>query len=97
MSSLLISRSDVEFLLFGWLDVTRLTGRPAFADHSRQTFDRQLVQQAGSEERKLRFIGGKLAACRYFYRWELPRIDRWLGLLEPVDRTPLDVADDWFG
>ena len=34
---------------------------------------------------------GKLAACRYFYRWELPRIDRWLGLLNPVDRTPLDV------
>jgi alkylation response protein AidB-like acyl-CoA dehydrogenase len=41
------------------------------------------------------FYKGKLAACRYFYRWELPRIDRWLGLLDPVDRTPLDVADDW--
>jgi alkylation response protein AidB-like acyl-CoA dehydrogenase len=43
------------------------------------------------------FYRGKLAACRYFYKWELPRIDRWLGLLEPVDRTPLDTADDWFG
>ena len=42
------------------------------------------------------FYRGKLAACRYFYRWELPRIDRWLGLLEPVDRTALDFADDWF-
>jgi hypothetical protein len=42
------------------------------------------------------FYRGKLAACRYFYRWELPRIDRWLRLLQPVDRTTLDVADEWF-
>jgi alkylation response protein AidB-like acyl-CoA dehydrogenase len=42
------------------------------------------------------FYRGKLAACRYFYKWELPRIDRWLGLLKPVDRTTLDFADDWF-
>jgi hypothetical protein len=42
------------------------------------------------------FYQGKLAACRYFYKWELPRIDRWLGLLDPVDRTPLDAADEWF-
>ena len=49
---------------------------------------------SGSE---VAFYRGKLAACRYFYRWELPRIDRWLGLLEPVDRTTLDVVDGWFG
>src|SRR5262245_48471244 len=42
MSSLVLSRRDVEFLLFEWLDVTRLTERPAFADHSRQTFDAAL-------------------------------------------------------
>jgi alkylation response protein AidB-like acyl-CoA dehydrogenase len=43
------------------------------------------------------FYQGKLAACRYFYRWELPRIDRWLGLLDPVDRSTLDFSDEWFG
>jgi alkylation response protein AidB-like acyl-CoA dehydrogenase len=42
------------------------------------------------------FYRGKLAACHYFFRWELPRLDRWLGLLNPVDRTPLDAADEWF-
>jgi alkylation response protein AidB-like acyl-CoA dehydrogenase len=42
------------------------------------------------------FYQGKLAACRYFYKWELPRIDRWLGLLNPIDRTTLDVADESF-
>jgi len=43
------------------------------------------------------FYRGKLAACRYFYHWELPRIDRWLALLDPVDRIPLDALDEWFG
>ncbi len=38
----LISRRDVDFLLFEWLDVARLTERQAFADHSRQTFDAAL-------------------------------------------------------
>ncbi len=43
------------------------------------------------------FYRGKLAACQYFFRWELPRIDRWLGLLNPVERTPLDAEDAWLG
>jgi alkylation response protein AidB-like acyl-CoA dehydrogenase len=50
----------------------------------------------GVEGPESAFYRGKLAACSYFYSWELPRIDRWLKLLDPVDRTTLDVADEWF-
>ena len=32
-------RSTVDFLLYQWLDVTSLTQRGRFADHSRETFD----------------------------------------------------------
>ncbi|WP_319459292.1 acyl-CoA dehydrogenase [Micromonospora sp. RTP1Z1] len=39
MSSTLLSRRDLAFLLHDWLDVTRLTGRPRYAEHSRETFD----------------------------------------------------------
>jgi len=39
MTSKLLSRRDVEFLLYEWLDVTSLCERPRFADHSRDTFD----------------------------------------------------------
>ena len=39
MDSLLISRRDLEFMLYEWLDVTALTRAPRFADHSRDTFD----------------------------------------------------------
>ncbi|SCG64489.1 acyl-CoA dehydrogenase [Micromonospora humi] len=38
-SELLLSRRDLAFLLHDWLDVTRLTERPRYAEHSRETFD----------------------------------------------------------
>jgi butyryl-CoA dehydrogenase len=35
----IMSRRDLEFLLYEWLDVEALTTRTRFADHSRETFD----------------------------------------------------------
>ena len=32
-------RATVDFLLYDWLDAARLSERPRFADHSRETFD----------------------------------------------------------
>ncbi|NJD32714.1 MAG: acyl-CoA dehydrogenase [Gammaproteobacteria bacterium] len=42
MTSKLISRRDVEFLLYEWLDVAALCNRRRYADHSRETFDSAL-------------------------------------------------------
>ena len=39
MASLLLSRRDLDFLLYEWLDVEQLTKRERHADHSRETFD----------------------------------------------------------
>jgi len=39
MASLLLSRRDLDFLLYEWLDVELLTKRSRFAEHSRETFD----------------------------------------------------------
>ncbi|MGK5441081.1 acyl-CoA dehydrogenase [Micromonospora sp. URMC 105] len=39
MSSTLLSRRDLRFLLYEWLDAPRLTERPRYAEHSRETFD----------------------------------------------------------
>ncbi|GHJ55078.1 acyl-CoA dehydrogenase [Nonomuraea sp. TT08I-71] len=41
-SSTLLSRRDLAFLLHDWLDVGRLTERPRYAEHSRETFDAML-------------------------------------------------------
>ena len=39
MKSMLVSRSDLDFLLYDWLRVDELTKRDRFAEHSRETFD----------------------------------------------------------
>ncbi|CAA9322811.1 MAG: 3-methylmercaptopropionyl-CoA dehydrogenase (DmdC) [uncultured Frankineae bacterium] len=51
MPSLLLSRRDLEFLLYEWLDVERLTARDRFAEHSRETFDDvlDLAEQIATE------------------------------------------------
>ncbi|HWH30561.1 MAG TPA: acyl-CoA dehydrogenase [Mycobacteriales bacterium] len=51
MRSNLLSRRDLDFLLYEWLDVERLTTRPRYADHSRETFDAvmDLAEQVATE------------------------------------------------
>ena len=40
--SKILSRRDLNFLLYEWLDAVALTSRQRFADHSRETFDAAL-------------------------------------------------------
>ena len=42
------------------------------------------------------FYEGKRAACRYFYRYELPKVGPLLDLLEALDETTLTMQDAWF-
>jgi hypothetical protein len=42
------------------------------------------------------FYRGKLQACAYFFRWELPKTGPQLDLLESLDTTTLDMQDGWF-
>ena len=42
------------------------------------------------------FYRGKLQACAYFYKWELPRIYPQFDLLASLDTTTLDMQDNWF-
>ncbi len=42
------------------------------------------------------FYRGKLQACRYFFHWELPKVQPQLELLASIDTTTLDMQDAWF-
>jgi acyl-CoA dehydrogenase len=42
------------------------------------------------------FYEGKVAACRFFYRYELPKVGPMLDLLEALDQTTLTMQDAWF-
>jgi alkylation response protein AidB-like acyl-CoA dehydrogenase len=49
--SRILSRRDLDFLLYEWLDVEALTKRERFAEHSRETFDAFLDVSAQMAER----------------------------------------------
>ncbi|NPU93193.1 MAG: acyl-CoA dehydrogenase [Gammaproteobacteria bacterium] len=42
------------------------------------------------------FYKGKLQACRYFFRWELPQIQHWNQLLQSEDDTCRTMQNDFF-
>jgi len=42
------------------------------------------------------FYRGKLAACRYFFNWELPKTQPQHTLLRALDPTCLEMKDEWF-
>jgi len=39
---------------------------------------------------------GKLSAARYFFRYELPKIEAWLAVVSTRDDTCLNMSPDWF-
>jgi butyryl-CoA dehydrogenase len=51
MASVILSRRDLDFLLYEWLDVEELTKRDRFAEHGRDTFDAvlDLAEQVATE------------------------------------------------
>jgi alkylation response protein AidB-like acyl-CoA dehydrogenase len=42
------------------------------------------------------FYCGKLQACSFFFRWELPKTELWHRLLNESDPTCEDMQDEWF-
>lgn len=50
----------------------------------------------GADGAERDFYRGKLQACAYFFRWELPKTEHWHGLLRDAERTCLDMQDAWF-
>jgi alkylation response protein AidB-like acyl-CoA dehydrogenase len=52
------------------------------------------VEAASGAERD--FYEGKLRACRYFYGWELPRLDPLAELVGRLDATCLEMEDRFF-
>ena len=56
---------------------------------------RQAMAATRAAGRDADFYRGKLAACRYFFRWELPRIGPQLALLDSLDATCLEAQPAW--
>ena len=42
------------------------------------------------------FCEGKLAAARYFFRYELPKVEAWLGVVASREPVCRQMRDAWF-
>ena len=51
---------------------------------------------ATAHETDRAFYHGKLAACRWFYRWELPKTQAWHALLRRLDDTAMQLPVESF-
>ena len=71
-----------------WLDVV-LT----FSDHPHPS---PLPAGEGARTRHDAFIEGKRAAMRYFFQYELPKIDAWLAVVSSRDMTCANLSIDSF-
>jgi alkylation response protein AidB-like acyl-CoA dehydrogenase len=56
----------------------------------------QALLSVGKSGHDAEFYKGKLQACAYFFKWELPKVQPQLDLLESIDTTTLDMQDTWF-
>ncbi len=56
----------------------------------------QALAAAAAPNRHDDFYRGKMQACQYFIRWELPKVRPMLNLLESIDTTTLDMKVSWF-
>jgi len=54
----------------------------------------QAVLDAGAREPDL--VHGLLAACTYFFHFELPRVAAWLAPVETRDATARTMREEWF-
>ncbi|MEO8367393.1 MAG: acyl-CoA dehydrogenase [Pseudoxanthomonas sp.] len=55
-----------------------------------------LEQALVAETKTGDFYEGKRRAARYFFNWELPKVDAQLDLLASLDRTTLDMQEEYF-
>jgi butyryl-CoA dehydrogenase len=50
----------------------------------------------GDNANKLARRDGALAACRYFFTYELPLVEAWLGVVSSCEAVCRDMQEDWF-
>ncbi len=78
-----LANAVVYLEAFGHLVMSWIWLEQAIAAHATQRGDQA-------------FYAGKRQACDWFFRWELPRVDAQLDLLDSLDKTTLAMQDDWF-
>ncbi|MDO9286554.1 MAG: acyl-CoA dehydrogenase C-terminal domain-containing protein, partial [Aquabacterium sp.] len=56
----------------------------------------QAPAETGTASPEAGFVQGKLQACRYFFAYELPKIDAWLAVVASRSAICRAMQEDWF-
>ena len=86
-ANLMLANASVYLELLGHVVIAWIWLRMAVLAH------RALAKAQGSDAD---FYQGKLQACQYFFRYELPRTRAQHTLLRSMDATCLAMRDQWF-
>ena len=82
-----LANSTVYLEMFGHTVLAWIWLRQAIAASRRLT-----LGNAADED----FYRGKLAACRYFFNWELPKTQPQHTLLRALEPTCREMRNEWF-
>jgi butyryl-CoA dehydrogenase len=55
-----------------------------------------LLLQSNDRPANSHFLHGKIQAAKYFFDYELPKIDAWLSVVAERNLTCLTMQDEWF-
>ena len=55
-----------------------------------------LLLQSSDRAANSHFLHGKIQAAKYFFDYELPKIDAWLSVVAERNSTCLTMQDEWF-
>ncbi|MFH1603404.1 MAG: acyl-CoA dehydrogenase [Pseudomonadota bacterium] len=93
---LLLSRNDLDLVLANAMAYLEMLGHLVIAwIWLRQALTAQRAL-ATAQESDGDFYRGKLQACQFFFRYELPKTAAQNELLRRLDPTCLDMRDEWF-
>ncbi|MEP9386034.1 acyl-CoA dehydrogenase [Mesorhizobium sp. KR9-304] len=84
-----LANASVYCDLFGHLVIGWMWLRQAAAAYGR-------LASVGLSDDDANFYRGKIAACRYFYAFEMGRIDNWLAIFSRMERSALETDQAWF-
>ncbi len=85
---LFLANASVYLDMMGHIVIAWMWLRQAIVAHN--------ALQSGPSAQDKAFYTGKLHACRYFYRWELPKVGPWAKLLSSLDDTCMNMPEDCF-
>ena len=103
MTEKFMSMRNLKFLLYEVFDAASLTRYPYYAEYDRKMLDMVLQAVVISKaldgkppEAEINFYQGKFHTFRYFFGYELPKVEGLINRLMHTDGMTVQMKKEWF-